>query len=389
MVVAVDDVVDKFVKMLMPIIRTSTGDVVNTFKTNLLTVLQMRTITNIAREDSYQQFLKETYNAIEVYEGDVMTATGKKGTYGELFSVAGKATIIKRINFFQGTDITSFRNFFANLKELFIQYVLASDPVIGKHVPQLMSVKRIGTHTLLVEMERADYTLSDWLKDVIARTGVLSFDVVRPRFKQILAILSQFHEKYKFAHRDFKMDNVMFSGVGPTAIVKFIDFGMSCVEVEFAGKTCKIINDVYYATTSTCKPEQDIGLFLLTFMVQFGEYLDIDLQEFLKDSHAANFKQHLEGLQSQLRLEHRAYNKNGSLFSTEPVQSFFKPAEIMRLLGVLRLTVPKSIAASRNQSRRVNATRHLPSRRSTRIRERSKYLTTLTRKGTNKTRKNK
>ena len=344
MAVPADALIGRFVEMLAP------GQVAahsKLIQNQLIATLKLRSISGLANENRHIEFLKKIYNGlVATAAGTVYSATGKRGTYGEVFSVAGKSTIVKKIAFYQGTDNKSFKYFFSLLKELLIQFILSNDPDLGVHVPKLHSVKRSGTHTLLVEMDKADYTFRDWLIDTISRNRILAFETVRPRIKEILQVLIAFNKKYDFAHRDFKLDNIMYTGIGAGATVKFIDFGMSCIGFTYGGAPVKIINDIYYSSTSTCKVEQDIGLFLLRFLTEMYKYLDIDFMIFLTEARAVNFKQHLGGLKSALQLDHRAYNKNGLLFGTAPVSGFFKPAEVMRLLGELGVKLPKGSAAT-------------------------------------------
>lgn len=387
MTVPADALIKNFCEMLLPQLKTGGAENLERFQDDLILILQKRNIKDDPLEANYIKFLKQIYNALMPADEDIIySATGKRGTYGEVLTVAGKPTIIKHVAFYQGNDIISFRYFLSLLKELLIQFILSSDPEFGFHVPKLHSVKRHGAHTLLVEMEKADYTFRDWLIDNIARnSGVLRFDNVRPKIKEILKVLEGFHKKYAFAHRDFKLDNIMYSGIGQAAILKFIDFGMSCIGFTYGGAPVKIMNDMYYVSTSTCKIEQDIGLFLLRFLTEMQKYLDADFMNFLTSARAVNFKRHLEGLKSGLELDHRAYNKNGTLFGTAPVSEFFKPAEVMRLLDVLRLPAPSTMLKSTShvETRKRTSPRVKlgTPRRSSRLLSRKNPLATITRKG--------
>jgi serine/threonine protein kinase len=344
-----DDLIRRFTEMLMPILSVATPAASKSFQQKLMNILQIRKMNEKPeQENNIYLFLKGIYSQIPDAGPNALIKTGKKGTYGEVFTVAGKDTIIKKINFFQGTDIASYRYFFAILKELLVQFILSNDRELGNHIPKLFSIKKSGTHNILVEMEKADYTFRDWLYDMIAREGQLNFASVKPRIKDIFGILIKLHKKYRFTHRDFKLDNVMYSGVGDNAVVKIIDFGMSCISITFNGRSIRIINDVYYSGTSTCKIEQDIGLFLFNFLYEMSQNLDQEFSRFLTDAGVKNFEKHLAAIPSQLSVFHRAYNKNGAMFSGAPISSLFKPAQIMQLLEALQLKTAAYAVARRN-----------------------------------------
>ncbi len=176
------------------------------------------------------------------------------------------ATIIKLFN----KSSSHTRQF---IKEALIQYILSTDSniEISKRIPKLYGIYQSREH-LIIHMDQGLMTLDKYFKNSIAymyeteRKSILRFSVLKHCIIQILDLLQLLIDKYSFAHRDLKFNNIMF--LGDMSILGLIDFGFSGLTLNFAGTDYRIINDKHYKYELNCNPKQDMGV-LLAYLSEF------------------------------------------------------------------------------------------------------------------------
>ncbi len=286
------------------------------------------------------------------------------GTYGAVYTcgVAGrcyKAFRIRR-SAEDENDVHMKQVFFQIVKEAFIQHFLSQDPVHGPAVPKIYSIaKRVtaGSAYIYIQMDLGNKDLSAEL----ATRPTITFQDFYAFVKAPLTVLRHFNDRYKFVHRDFKLNNILLKYDGDGDMLRLgtyqiIDFGFSCITVRGPDGTEYLIKtDSIYKPETPCREQQDMILFFMFYMDYFQDKSDVQVIEFMLDLiPVAYYTDIMPFLMLQYVAPRRkylaSYNKRGTL--TAPG----KAAEALTIEYVLdKLEFRKSILDQNNAANAAGA----------------------------------
>ncbi len=266
------------------------------------------------------------------------------GSYGRIKKVKSPQTgLVKMITFsILDPDLINDIRFF--IKEVFIQYILNSDVKYKKHIPQIYGIyKKVQDDniTLYVHMQQALQTFYN------ARGDFTDFRNFYGFMKSLVKLMLDLNIDYKFAHRDFKTDNIVFMPADIPGLtnnyVGLIDFGFSTLTLQLEGENYQITNDSMYDYHVMANPRQDFGILLVNLYTDFITTFRVDdfiswFFETIFQGDEANpiiievkRRQDARGNNS---LFHGAYNYNG-LLTAHPESHRFSPEQIMNVLNQL------------------------------------------------------
>lgn len=283
------------------------------------------------------------------------------GKFGSIYQTLDKSSVLKFNKlFFPNTDINNYVQQYALIKEAYIQHILSTDDSasITAVIPTLLGIYSYtkGSDRFIVfHMEKLDFTVGAVWDHTIntASNKKLPYKHINRLYSIVIGMLTQLYDKYRFSHRDLKLDNIMIKRA--TGQVKIIDFGMSAMTLVFNGREYRIVNDISYQYNTKCNPKQDLGVlsafillryydrgFLDNKGVKFFNYLFTGNTDRAVNKEEANtFIKRLANRHNIRKASkpdavfwHSAYNFKGNLYTNEcPLSSRFSLENIRELLA--------------------------------------------------------
>ena len=197
------------------------------------------------------------------YTKNVIAGQAGRGSYGVVHrSIAQFA--------YKTSNVANKDSFLKILTELFIQTVLASDPVFGGNISAPLEFNiitdAVGQLKTLIKMEFVSTTFDKYfhaMRDV-------TYEAIRPFMKYLVEVLKYFNDRYGFLHCDLHTQNIMFAGKTPDTL-KLIDFGFATITVGGA----------VYSPSKSIKNTSDLILLCASMLDTYSERLDDGLQSFL------------------------------------------------------------------------------------------------------------
>jgi hypothetical protein len=207
-----------------------------------------------------------------------------KGTYGKIYRSDNPLYVYKEIVFDYEDPIDIEFNVREVFLELFIQTVLANDPLYGRHICKIYTLYRSENSyklprpfSLFIKMEFLTIHICNHL---FQYTKSLSLQTITPFFVALCTILDGLEKRYKFRHRDLHTYNVMVH----EQEIKLIDCNFS--RIEYEGITYSLEQNVIVKQTDTTvlktvqlQPQyvsHDMLIFLASFLQNCSNNLATD-----------------------------------------------------------------------------------------------------------------
>lgn len=156
------------------------------------------------------------------------------------------------------------------IKEAFIQYYLQTDPdsYNSSFIPKIHGIyifdRKEGI--VVIQMDKVKNNIDTLWRNYVRRSFTkLKFAFISKFLEDIIHILTNLYNTYRFSHRDLKLNNIMTNEDLPYVQLKLIDFGLSALTVNLNGTEYRILNDLIYNYDVACSPKQDLGL-LFSYM---------------------------------------------------------------------------------------------------------------------------
>lgn len=209
------------------------------------------------------------------------------GSYGKVTaSAANPARAIKRTKLFDNNELVG-----SNLAEAaFIKAMVRKDVQVRNHIG-VNSVEMDERANIMIEMERGDMTLHNWIMTTPFSTRM---NHLRDFLKEMVTGLNDLHE-HGMVHCDFKPDNVILVSSDNVCKPRIIDFG----SVRYINSTSDVVCTypfcapealVKRAAPTTACDAYSLGATMLFFIYKAYLY---DFK--LHDTRAKALKQHQEG----------------------------------------------------------------------------------------------
>lgn len=227
--------------------------------------------------------------------------------YGQLNTNAQK-NLVKETN-------TKLRDIFV---EIFIQFILGSDVNYGKNIVKVHKVYRsLNYKSIIIEMDAIDTDIFAYFANECTRHMPIENGIIVTVLAIMAKLLNNLYSRYKFVHRDCKMNNVGFKLYDATheANLVLFDFGASCM--EYMGKKYSALA-FYSSIEQPCNPNSDLGLFTYSMYTEIGKCLKPSMKGFLEGLlKKDDFLNLMENIELNLKLRHKihaAYNLTGTLY---------------------------------------------------------------------------
>ncbi len=290
------------------------------------------------RDADLELFLLGVYSAIPVLPKAIKStfqATGKSGSYGTLLTCSADANrCFKRIQL--GTN----KEMYMFLKELFVQYYLHADPLLGARIPEIYAVyydSGLGEEHITVEMELAQMDVDSYIKTL----PHVDFETFYRITHDVFSVLQSLNIQYGFVHRDLKPDNLVMKQIagGPltlaNSVIQFIDFGFSCLTVSVDGANYRIVCGGRFQEGVPCFQQQDV-VFFLYFLLRkrtLDERTKTFIEQFLAPALKGRLNMRAQGKKYPF---HAAYNNRGNLFNDPVKAAHFTIAGLLDALNTER-----------------------------------------------------
>ena len=199
-------------------------------------------------------------------------------------------------------------------REALIQSLLSSDKSHGQHICKIEALYRDKDDEkpfFYFKMEAVDMTLAQYLdlladrsEDKKIHTAYLAYILA-----QVANVLDYFKKTYRFYHNDLHSNNVMIRLLdNGQYMIKFIDFGMSCITIE----------GITYTFVKECKPYE--LLLLVADIYHFGgakgytsiftEYCKQKLLDCMGDGKGFNLYNELQETHERTTLIYEQFQNN-------------------------------------------------------------------------------